>query len=131
MTDSERYAWTAGRVLLSLIFILSAFGKLADLAGTAAFMRAAGIPAVWLFLPGAIVLELGGGLAILSGYGMRLGVAALIVFLIPTTLIFHAFWQASGIERTGQLINFMKNLAIIGGLLIVVPASAATERSRT
>jgi putative oxidoreductase len=60
---------------------------------------------------------------------MRLGVAALIVFLIPATLIFHPFWQASGMERMGQMINFMKNLAIMGGLLIVVPASA--ERPRT
>jgi putative oxidoreductase len=129
MTDGERIAWRAGRLLLSLIFILSALGKLADLGGTAAFMRAAGIPAVWLFLPGAIVLELGGGLAILTGYGMRLGVVALIVFLIPATLIFHPFWQVSGMERTGQIINFMKNLAIMGGLLIVVPAS--TEQPRT
>jgi putative oxidoreductase len=129
MTDREQFAWRAGRVLLSLIFILSALGKLADLSGTAAFMRAAGMPAVWLFLPAAIVLELGGGLAILTGYGMRLGVAALIVFLIPATLIFHPFWQESGMARMGQMINFMKNLAIMGGLLIVVPASA--ERPRT
>jgi putative oxidoreductase len=129
MTDRERFAWRAGRVLLSLIFILSALGKLADLNGTAAFMRAAGMPAVGLLLPAGIVLELGGGLAILTGYGMRLGVAALIVFLIPATLIFHPFWQASGMERMGQMINFMKNLAIMGGLLIVVPASA--ERPRT
>ncbi len=128
MTQSERFAWTAGRILLSLIFILSAVGKLADLSGTAAFMRAPGMPAGWLFLPGAIVLELGGGLAILTGYGARLGVIALIIFLIPATLIFHPFWQVSGMERTGQMINFMKNLAIMGGLLIVVPAQATTER---
>jgi putative oxidoreductase len=130
MTDAERFAWRAGRVLLSLIFILSALGKLADLGGTAAFMRAAGMPAVWLFLPGAILLELGGGLAILTGYGARLGVPALIVFLIPATLIFHPFWQASGMERTGQMINFMKNVAIIGGLLIVLPAAGSAERSQ-
>ena len=92
-------------------------------------MRAAGMPAVWLFLPAAILLELGGGVAILTGYGARIGAAALIVFLIPTTLIFHPFWQASGMERTVQMINFMKNLAIMGGLLIVVPASAAAERT--
>jgi len=129
MTQGERMAWTAGRVLLSLIFILSALGKLADLNGTGAFMRAAGMPMVWFFLPAAIVLELGGGLAILSGYGARLGVVALIVFLIPATLIFHPFWQVTGVERIGQLTNFMKNVAIIGGLLIVVPASLAAQRA--
>ncbi|HEY2386712.1 MAG TPA: DoxX family protein [Candidatus Binatia bacterium] len=129
MTQSERSVWIAGRVLLSMIFILSALGKLADLGGTAGLMRGAGVPAVWLFLPAAIVLELGGGIAILSGYGIRLGVIALIVFLIPVTLIFHPFWQASGVERLGQMINFMKNLAIMGALLIVIPASVAAERS--
>jgi putative oxidoreductase len=131
MSDGERYAWTAGRVLLSLIFILSALGKLADLGGTAAFMRAAGIPAVWLCLPAAILIELGGGLAILTGWAAGVGALVLVLFLIPTTVVFHPFWQSSGMERTVQMVNFMKNLAIMGGLLIVVPARAAAERATT
>ena len=124
---SERYAWIAGRVLLSTIFILSALGKLADLGGTAGYMRAAGMPMIWFFLPMAILLELGGGLAILTGFGARIGVLALIVFLVPTTLIFHAFWAAPAAEHQMQMINFMKNLSILGGLLLVMPASVAAE----
>ncbi len=120
MTDRARYGWIAGRVLLSLIFILSALGKLANLGGTAQFMAAAGIPLTRLFLAGAIVFELGGGIFVATGYRARVGALALIVFLIPTTLIFHDFWTVSGLERQTQLINFMKNFAIMGGLLLVV-----------
>jgi len=114
----------AGRVLLALIFVLSALGKLADWSGTAAYMAAKSMPLVPLFLAAAIVLELGGGLAVLTGRGARLGAVALVVFLVPTTLIFHNFWAAAGIERQNQLAHFMKNVAIVGGLLLV----AASDR---
>jgi putative oxidoreductase len=127
MSEGERYTLLAGRVLLSTIFILSALGKLADLGGTAAYMRAAGMPMVGFFLPMAILLELGGGLAILTGFAPRIGALALIVFIVPATLIFHAFWAASPADHQMQMIHFLKNLSILGGLLLVTPASAAAE----
>ncbi len=120
MTDRERYGWIVGRVFLSLIFVLSALGKLADLGGTAGYMTNAGMPAVWFFLPMAILLELGGGITVATGYGARLGAIALLVFLVPATCIFHSFWALHGPERQMQMIHFMKNLSIMGGLLLVL-----------
>ena len=107
------------RILLSLIFLLSGFGKIGDWSGTASYMAAKGMVAVPFFLIMAILFELGGGLSVLLGFKARWGAVALIVFLIPATLIFHNFWAFTGAEQRMQMINFLKNLAIMGGLLLV------------
>ncbi len=113
-----------GRGLLSLIFLLSGFGKIADWSGTAAYMASKHMPAVPFFLLGAILLEVGGGLALLAGFKARWAALALIFFLIPATLIFHNFWAYEGMEQKMQMINFLKNLAIMGGLLTVAAHGA-------
>jgi putative oxidoreductase len=109
-----------GRILLSLIFLISAAGKLFNFTGTAGMMSAKGFPVASLFLVGALAFELLGGLSVLTGYKARLGAAALIVFLIPTTLIFHNFWAVQGLEQQMQAAMFLKNLAIAGGLALVI-----------
>jgi putative oxidoreductase len=109
-----------GRILLSLIFLVSAAGKLANFNGTAGMMSAKGFPVASLFLVGALAFELLGGLSVLTGYKARLGAAALIIFLIPTTLIFHNFWAVQGMEQQMQAANFLKNVAIAGGLALLV-----------
>ena len=109
-----------GRIFLSAIFLMSGIAKITDWSGTAAHMEKEGMVAIPVFLAGAIVLEIGGALSVLFGCYARLGAAALIVFLVPTTVIFHDFWAYEGMERQQQMINFMKNLALIGGLLMVV-----------
>ena len=108
-----------GRVLLSLILVMSAIHKISAWNETAEQMTRVGIPAVPLMLMGAIVFELGGGLSVMFGVKARLGAVLLILFLIPTTAIFHDFWSHEGSERQMQMIQFMKNLAILGGLLLV------------
>lgn len=109
-----------GRILLSLIFLMSGIHKMTAWSDTAEQMAGEGMPTVPLFLFGAIVFEVGGGLSILLGCRARLGAALLIVFLIPTTLIFHDFWTYEGQQQQMQMINFMKNLAIMGGLFVVL-----------
>jgi putative oxidoreductase len=116
----QRYVPLIGRALLSAIFLLSAMGKLGNFSGTAQFMASKGMPATSFFLVMAILFELGGGLSILLGYKARLGALALIVFLIPASLIFHNFWAYEGMEQQMQMINFLKNVAIMGGLLQVI-----------
>lgn len=108
------YSALAGRILLALIFIMSGIGKITDFEGTQAYMKAYGMPLTWFFALGAIALEIGGGISLITGFLTRVGALALIVFLIPTTLIFH-----TDFSDKLQLIMFMKNLAIIGGLLTV------------
>ena len=120
MTATERYTPLVGRIFLSLIFIVSGFGKMLDFAGTASYMETYGIPMASLLLVFAILFELGGGALLLIGFQSRLAALALIVFTLLATLIFHDFWALAGAEREMQFINFMKNLSMIGGLLLVV-----------
>jgi len=119
--------WTPrlGRLALGAIFLLSGLGKLADLSGTASHMRAAHMPAVPIFLAGAIALEILGGLSVITGFKARWGAAALILFLVPATVIFHGFWSFQGMERQMQMINFLKNVSIGGGLLYLFAMSPA------
>ena len=110
----------AGRILLSAIFVLSGVMKLIDTSGTVQHMEAQGIPSANVLAILAGLVEIAGGLMILTGFATRLGGLMLFLFLIPTTFIFHAFWNLTGPERLGQMVHFMKNLAIMGGLLLVV-----------
>ncbi|MEE8484894.1 MAG: DoxX family protein [Nitrospinota bacterium] len=117
----EKYTPLIGRILLSTIFIMSGAGKIFDWSGTAGYMAAYGMPAIPLFLIGAIVLEIGGGLSVLLGFKAKLGAIALLIFIIPVTLIFHNFLPiADPMAQKLQMIMFLKNLAIMGGLLLVV-----------
>ena len=113
----NRYTQLAGRMLLSLIFIISGYAKLAHWSGTAAGIAAKGIPLASLATALAILLELGGGLLLLAGYRTRLVALLLAVFLVPVTLLFHNFWAYQGANQQMQMVNFLKNLAILGGLL--------------
>jgi putative oxidoreductase len=119
MSLLQRYGPLLGRLLLSTIFILSGAGKITNPSFDADQMRAKGIPAVMLFFFLALVAELAGGLSILLGLKTRLGAGMLFVYLIPVTLIMHNFWAYTGADRVHQLENFLKNLAIMGGLLLL------------
>jgi putative oxidoreductase len=112
---ARSYMSLIGRLLLGLIFVMSGFQKVADPGGTQVFMQAMGITwATTLFYLGAIAIELVGGVSLLLGLWSRMGAVLLIFFMIPTTLIFHA-----NFGDPNQAIHFMKNLAMIGGLLYV------------
>jgi putative oxidoreductase len=104
-----------GRILLGLIFVMSGINKITGFEGTQQYMASKGMPATAILLVGAIIMEVLGGLSVILGYRGRLGAAALVLFLIPATLIFHTNFA----EQT-QMIMFLKNLSIMGGLLLVV-----------
>lgn len=89
-------------------------GKLLDPAGTQQQIDGAGVPLAALFLVSAIAFELVGALSVLLGYKARWGAITLIIFMVPTTLLFHA-----NFADPMQVIQFTKNLAIVGGLLMV------------
>jgi len=127
MTSSKAIA-ILGRVLLSAIFLVSAFGKLAHWKATEALIAGRGLPAPLLLLVGAVVFELTGGLSVLSGFKVRAGSVILLVFLVLATLFFHNFWTYPVAERQGQIVHFLKNLAIAGGLLTLFATSAEPPR---
>lgn len=112
-----------GRILLALIFIVSGFHKITGFEGTAGYMAAHGLPVAQVLLVFTIMIELGGGLMLLLGWHARIAATVIFLFLIPTTLIFHAFWAVNASDAMAmqnQMNNFMKNLAIMGGMLYVI-----------
>jgi len=108
-----------GRLLISLIFILSGAGKLAAPAATIGYIASTGLPLATLGYAAAVIVELGGGLLLLAGYQTRIVASVLAVFSIITALVFH---HAFGDQN--QMIHFMKNLAMAGGLLQVASFGA-------
>ena len=112
-----------GRVLLSVIFILSGLGKLPHFQAVAGMMAGKGIPLASVALVITLLIEIGGGLLILTGYQAKYAAPVIALWLIPVTLVFHHFWGIPGEQQQEQMVNFLKNVAIIGGLLILAYAS--------
>ena len=110
-----------GRLMLAAIFLLSAVGKLGNFNGTAGMMEQKGVPAAQIMLVGAIAFEVAGSLSIVLGYRPRIGAILLLVFLILATYYFHDFWTVSDPQaRQEQTIQFMKNLGLMGAMLLVI-----------
>ncbi len=122
-----------GRILLALIFIVSGLGKVMNYGGTAGYMASAGLPMVGLLLPLTIAVELGGGLLIAFGMFTRIVAIVEFLFLIPVTLVFHHFWDVPAAQAMMQQINFLKNVAIMGGMLLLAfagPGSLSVDARR-
>jgi putative oxidoreductase len=115
MNTYEPYIAAVGRVLLSLIFLMSGFMKLTDRTGTIQYIQAAGLPLPSLDYLIALVCEIGGGLGILLGFKARLAAAVLFVFTLTAAFGFH-----SNFADPNMMIHFMKNVAIAGGFLLIV-----------
>ena len=126
MMQMDRVLLIAGRILLSVIFILSGFGKITGLGGLHTMLASKGIPAPALAAIIAAIVEFGGGLLLLAGLWARYAALMLFLYLIPVSLTMHNFWAYSGGARQNQQVHFLKNVAIMGGLL----AFASRERGR-
>lgn len=111
----DKFLNLAARLLMAQIFIISGFGKLTGYAGTLGYFGKIGLPLPGVVLPLVILIELGGGLALLFGFKTRWVAAILALFSIGSALIAHADFA-----QPMQQINFMKNLAMAGGLLLWV-----------
>lgn len=117
---TKSFAPLLGRILLAFIFLQSGFDKVLSYGKTTALMAARGIPEPQILLPLAIAALFIGGTMILVGWKARWGALALIVFMIPTTLYFHGYWTYPEPLQLNQFHHFVKNLAIIGALLMIL-----------
>lgn len=124
--NARSYLALAGRILLALIFVVAGINKVVHWSDSVGYMAASGLPAVPLLLVAAIAIELVGATMLLIGYKTEISSLVLFAYLIPVTLVFHSFWRFHGMEAQMQLVNFLKNLSIMGGLL----GLAATAPSR-
>ena len=120
MDTLHRVGPLVGRILLALIFVFSGFGKITGFEGTVGYIASKGLPLPQLAAIAAIVVELGGGIMVVAGWKARWAAAAMFLFTAVAALIFHNFWAAPAGEAQNQMIHFMKNVSMLGGLLYVV-----------
>ncbi|OOY30531.1 DoxX family protein [Thioclava sp. F36-6] len=124
MTKLTDLAAPLGRLLLAQIFIIAGFQKITGYAGTQGYMEAMGVPGA--LLPLVILTELGGGIALLLGWKTRIVAFLLAGFSLISGFLFHYVPSLgiTGMEAQGQMINFMKNISIAGGMLMIVAQGA-------
>ena len=115
---AQRFGPILGRILFAALFIPAGVEKIMGFSTVSAFMASKGLPMTDVLLVLSIIIELGGGLMVLLGWHARLAALSIALFLIPVTVVFHPYWA---IEDAQQMMvqqhMFMKNMAIIGGLL--------------
>jgi putative oxidoreductase len=114
----------AGRVLISVIFLVAGTNKLLAFKVFAGMLASKGFPLATAAMATAVAIELLGGLAILFGFRTKVVAWIIFLYLIPTTLTFHNFWAMQGMARTDNQIHFLKNLAIMGGFLLLAANGA-------
>lgn len=115
-----KFAPAVGRIFIALIFLLSGIGKIGGFAGTAGYMASKGLPMVEVLLVLTIIIEVGGAAMIMLGWKARLAATALFLWMIPVTLIFHAFWAVPADQQQLQQIMFLKNVSMMGAMLYVM-----------
>jgi putative oxidoreductase len=121
LSEANKTLMLVGRLLIATIFFMNAFGVV-DQARPAQEMTAHGVPAfaiVPMLWAGRIAQLIGGVLLLFSNRVAVVGSFVLAAFLIPATLIGHDFWAATGDFRQAQLVGFLKNLAILGALVVI------------
>jgi putative oxidoreductase len=119
MTSSNSLITLAGRILISVMFLISGVFKVAAYSQIVGYATAMHLPAPGVAIALAAVVELACGLAVLAGFKTRLVAWVLFLYLIPVTFFFHNFWAVQGAEQQTQMVNFLKNAAIMGGLLVL------------
>jgi len=120
-TTNLSSGWTlAARVLMAAIFLVAGVRKLMTYGATLGYFAKLGIPMGEVVLPLTIALEIGGGLLLIAGWRLQWVASALALFTLATAFTAHAFWSADPAQFTGQLNNFLKNVAMAGGFLLLI-----------
>jgi len=109
----------SARVLMAILFLVAGIGKIGGFAGTVGYIASKGLPMPQLGAAIAIVVELGGSLALIAGYKTRLVAIVMALFTLAAALLFHNFWALPPEQVYVNQIMFMKNLSIAGGFLMI------------
>jgi putative oxidoreductase len=114
----------AGRLLLALLFLPAGLSKIGGFAGTVGYIASKGMPMPTGAALVAIAVEVLGGLALLAGFGTRIAALVLAVFTLVATVVFHAYWAVPPEMQMVQQLMFFKNIAVVGGLLVLAAFGA-------
>ena len=106
-----------GRLLLALLFLPAGIGKITGFAGTVGYIGSVGLPLPALGAVIAIVVEIVGGVALIAGFGTRIAALILALFTLAASFLFHAYWAVPADQQFVTQLLFMKNIAVVGGLL--------------
>lgn len=126
----SNFAALAGRILLAALFLWSGVDKIVHYSGAVGYVANAGLPFPDVLLILSIAVELAGGIALVLGWKARWAAALIFLYLIPVTAVFHDP-IAAGAHAQEQLIHMMKNLSIMGGMLVLAafgPGAWSLER---
>jgi|SRR5580704_4954672 putative oxidoreductase len=127
----NRLAALIGRILVAVPFLAFGTMKLADFHGTVGYFAALKIPMTTAAVAAAIIIELLGGLCVVIGFKVRFWAWILFLYLIPVTFVAHNFWTHTGAARMDNELHFIKNIAIMGGLLLLAafgPGSLSADK---
>jgi putative oxidoreductase len=113
-----------GRLLLALLFIPAGISKISGFEGTVGYIASVGLPLPTLAAIGTIALEIGAGLMLAVGWKARWAALALAGFTLLATILFHNFWAMPADKAFVQQLMFFKNIAVVGGLLVVAAFGA-------
>jgi putative oxidoreductase len=113
-----REMFLVGRILVGGFYLYNAIHQFSSLGRLSQVVASKGVPAPQLAITISGILLLIAGVTLLLGVMPRLGVAATVLFLVPVTLIMHPFWNEQGMARLNDLVNFTKNLALLGSSLM-------------
>ena len=113
-----------GRLLLALLFLPAGIGKIAGFAGTVGFAASVGMPLPQLGTAIALVIEIVGGSALILGFGTRWAALALAFFTLVASFFFHNYWAMPADMQMMQKLMFFKNIAVVGGLLVLAAQGA-------
>jgi len=123
IATAERLLRIGGRALLGLYFIVPGITKITGFAATSEYMAAHGVPLIPVLLVVTIILQIGGGGCLLIGYRAKLAAFLLAGLTLAISLFMHDFWNMEdGLQRQHETQNFIKNLAIMAGLMYVAGA---------
>lgn len=124
MTSLTTVAAVIGRLLLGGLFLMAGFDKFGALAGTAGYIASKGLPMPQVLAFAVAALEVVAGLALIVGFQARIAAVALAAFTLVASVIFHGYWAMPQDQQFVQQLMFFKNLAIVGGLLLVAALGA-------
>jgi len=119
LESSRDEAILAARILLMILFVIFGWSKLTNFSGTAGHMGADGLPLPAVAAVVVIVMELVVGIALALGFNTRPVALLLALYTLGTALIGHDYWTMTGGDRAANMINFYKNISIVGGLLLL------------
>ena len=115
-----------GRILLAALFLPAGIGKLTGFAGTVGYITSVGLPLPQVAAAIALVVEIVGGIALITGFGTRFAALALAVFTAVASFFFHNYWAAPAEQQMVQQLMFFKNVAVVGGLLTLAAWGAGS-----